>query len=157
MTFVTGERVRHRRKWYGSVASDNGGPLVTVRFDDGTPPREVHRIDLEQGEHIDAIVLTLMGRLQHLRSDVRLTADEVATIDSSIQQLSFSLGENGLRLRVAAEIDRVAGAVFTDPFDESIAQLPRVRQWFSEGASWALQRFRDHANQLRADATKALS
>lgn len=149
MTFSPRDRVRHRRGWYGTVIEDHHGAEVLVRFDDGTPHARVKRDHLWLVEALDAEVLTLIDQLGALRGHLRFDADEASTIDRTIDALSLALTEHGLRVRVAAEIDRLIQQVVHLPFEEQITKAPRVRQWFADGARWALQQLRERANQER--------
>ncbi|MCY1718427.1 hypothetical protein OVA26_15945 [Microbacterium sp. SL62] len=154
--FVQGDRVRHPRGWYGAVIEDPGGDAVLVRFDDGTPfawiPRDTLRLVDELDEEID----DLTERLKNLQLDARLTPEDIATVRRTVEALSLALTERGLRVRVAAEIDRLAERVIREPIDPQITKQPRVRQWFADGARWALQQMRDTAHQRR-DATDPLT
>lgn len=148
--FATKDRVRHhRRGWYGTVIEDAGADVVLVRFDDGTPHAWIKRSKLRLVEEFDAEVMVLVERLRALRGDLRFSADEVATIDRTMEALALALSEHRLRVRVAAEIDRLSEQVMHEPFEPEIARAPRVRQRFAEGARWALQQLHDRAHQER--------
>lgn len=148
--FQRDDRVRHhRRGWYGTVIEDDGKDEVLVRFDDGTPLAWVMREKLRLVEEFDAEVMVLIDSLRELRGNLRFSAIEVATIDRSMEALSLALSEHGLRVRVAAEIDRHSQTVMHTPFEPDIARAPRVRQWFAAGARWALEQVRELANQER--------
>lgn len=154
-TFNRGDRIRHRRRWYGVVVDDQAGAKVLVRFDDGTPPTSVFRDDLQRASDIDAEVQRLIDQLGALRRNPQLGSDEVSMLNQSMEALRYSLSERALGVRVAAEIDLVATAVLHEPFSEEIVTSPRVRKWFTEGAQWALQKLQDHAGQLRVDRTES--
>lgn len=148
--FQEQDRVRHhRRGWYGSVIEDPGAEQVLVRFDDGTPHAWIKREKLRLVEEFDAEVMVLVDRLRDLRGDLRFSADEVATIDRTMDALALALSEHRLSVRVAAEIDRLSEQVMHVPFEPDIARAPRVRQRFAQGARWALQQLRERAHQER--------
>jgi len=153
MVFTNGDRVRHRRGWYGTVIEDNGGTDVRVRYDDGTVPVLLLRETLEPAERISIDVHAVIAQLRELRADIRLTSDEVVTVDQAIEALSRPLGERSLKLRIAAEVDRMTVEVMHDPFDREIASQPRVRQWYAAGARWALEKLQEHAAALRQQPT----
>lgn len=151
--FAEGDRIRHPRRWYGAVVEDAGGDEVLVRFDDGTPHEWVPRGKLRLVDELDSEVAELAEGLGQLRTDASLNADEVLLLDRAIKMLGLALTDRGLRVRVAAEIDRLSKKVEHEPFDKTISKLPRVRQWFAAGAIWALRKLREHAQPDRVDTT----
>lgn len=151
--FETGERVRHRRGWYGAVLADEGGDRVRVRFDDGTPPADVLRDALKPVDQIDAEVLELIASLGEVRAAVLMDAWQAEVLDRSIRALELARSEHSFRVRLAAEIDRMAEHVANTPFEKDVAKAPRVRQWFAAGARWALSQMRQLA-QTEREATR---
>lgn len=152
MTFGSGDRIRHRRGWYGVVIEDDASTRVRIRFDDGTEPVWVQRDDLRLvDDAADSGLQVLISELRELRSDPRFSADEVRVLDQSIEAIAFGQSSKAVRLRVASEIERMVEKAMTTPFEAEIARQPRVRQWFAAGGRWTLQLIRDRAEQLRHD------
>ena len=151
MRFEQNDRVLHRRKWYAVVLDDTGGPFVTVRFDDGTPPTQVLRDQLRLVQDVDAEVHELITSLTALRDEARLSAQERETISRTMDALTLALTEHGLRVRVAAEIESLIRVVENEPYDPEVAGKARVRQWFTDGAVWSLGKLRHHAARRKEE------
>lgn len=149
--FQTKNRIRHQRGWYGRVVADRGGDQVLVRFDDGTPLRFVGRETIRLVDDIDAEVLALIDPLREFRQLEQLGGSDAALLDRVIDALPLMVTERGMRVRVAAEIDRLVAQIVREPFDPDVAKKTRVRQWFAEGAHWSLKKLQQLARPDRAD------
>ncbi len=147
----TGDRVRHQRGWYGRVVADRGGEELLVRFDDGSPLRFVDRAALRLVDDLDTEVLALIDPLREFRQLEGLPTSEAALLDRVIEMLPLMVTERGMKVRVAAEIDRLVAQIVTEPFEPDVAKKTRVRQWFADGANWSLTRLQHLARPDRPE------